>query len=124
MSARVPAREAVLMEIIRKPYLILHVRKKYFDEINAGVKDHEYRRESPYWTRRLSGPPGQGITYDLVLIACGYPKKKDPGKWIAFRYNGYHYMPIQHPEFGPEPVQVYAVSVHPDQRTELPPGWI
>lgn len=110
--------------IIHKPYLILHVRKEYFDQIKAGKKDLEYRLFNDYWSTRLSGPAGsRGITYDLVLIACGYPKRKDPGRWLAFNYAGYHYpIEIQHEEFGPDPVKVCGIILR--DKAELPPGWI
>lgn len=112
------------MDIISKPYLILHVRKKWFDLIKTGEKNHEFRIDSEYWRRRLCGPPGRVITYDLVLIACGYPKRKDPGKWLAFFYVGYYPCILQNEEFGPDLVKCFGIPCHPDKRTELPPGWI
>jgi len=35
--------------------LVFRIRKRYFDDIVAGKKKVEYRRNSPYWRARLFG---------------------------------------------------------------------
>jgi hypothetical protein len=47
-------------------HLTLH--KKWFDEIAAGRKKHEYRERKPYWESRLARQ------YDDILFKNGYGK--------------------------------------------------
>lgn len=36
-----------------KKYLILPIKKKWFDMISEGIKKEEYREIKPYWTNRI-----------------------------------------------------------------------
>lgn len=102
------------------PRLIIHVRKEYFDQIRSGEKNEEYRKMNQYWFRRLCGPTGCGIIYDAVLIASGYPEKTALDKWLMFDYAGFSMPKIRHKEFGPDPVQVYAIQLDPKNRRDVP----
>lgn len=88
------------------PPLVLHVRRKYFDAIVRGEKTEEFRRCTPYWRKRL-----EGRVYDGVLVACGYPSFERAELLYATQWRGYRVTTITHPEFGPAPVQVYAIRL-------------
>jgi len=47
--------------------LFLTIKKKWFDEIKAGIKKIEYREFKEYWRRRL-----EGRQYDTVTFQNGY----------------------------------------------------
>lgn len=101
--------------------LTLHVRKKYFDEIKSGKKLEEYRLATPYWRRRIIGPPLRGENIDSVLIALGYPPKTDTSRFLERKWNGFLIKSIIHPEFGNKPVMVYAIDVSvPFHRYSIP----
>jgi hypothetical protein len=86
--------------------LILHVKSEYFDQMLHGNKPKEYRKVTPYWTKRLSQ------TYDRVVIAKGYPKRIDAALWLIFKYNGYTIEEIQHKEFDVDSTtEVYAIDI-------------
>lgn len=88
--------------------LHLHVKKKYFDQIKAGKKNEEYRRETPYWRKRLvfAAEP------NLIMVYCGYPKKGDSSRILLFRYAGYyHAHGFLHEEFGAKPVNVFVIPL-------------
>lgn len=46
--------------------LVFRIRKQYFDAIVKGEKTVEFRRDSPYWRKRIIGKPA----YTAVFI-CG-----------------------------------------------------
>jgi hypothetical protein len=48
--------------------LIIPVKGIYFDQIAAGTKFHEFRLQTPFWTKRL-----EGRTYRHVVMTRGYP---------------------------------------------------
>ena len=90
--------------------LILHLNGEFFDQIASGTKPEEYRRVTPYWTRRIVFRPLTGIH-----LFRGYPPN---GRWTPenhlFRYwgcPGYRVTTITHSHFGPDPVKVYAINV-------------
>jgi len=87
--------------------LHLNLKKKYWEKINAGEKKYEYRRVTPYWEKRLATN-----RYDKILIKLAYPKKDDVTRIIERPYRGWGQLEITHPEFGPDPVQVYAIRVN------------
>lgn len=86
--------------------LIFHVRKKYFDQIKAGIKDREYRLPTGYWTARL----GSGNITNIIVYS-GYPNKVDIERMLIFPWKGYILTQIQHEEFGKDPVFVYAIKL-------------
>lgn len=53
----------------KAPPRILHLtlKREWFDKIASGQKVFEYRKATPYWTRRLSGR-----TFDEVHFRNGY----------------------------------------------------
>lgn len=88
--------------------LHLHVKKKYFDQIKSGEKTQEYRLANSYWTKRLV----YDVEPDLVMVYCGYPKKTDSSKVLIFPYAGFITIAnFRHPEFGNEPVNVFAIRL-------------
>jgi hypothetical protein len=84
--------------------LILAVKSEYFDLILEGLKDKEFRKIKPYWTKRLVNK-----SYDNVVITKGYPKKDDYTRILTFPYNGYVIEPIKHKEFNNQLEDVYAI---------------
>lgn len=62
----------------KKSYLILPIKKKWFDMIREGIKTEEYREIKPYYKTRFQNA-GLLDTYGLPTLMQ---------KWILFR-NGY-----------------------------------
>lgn len=73
--------------------LILHLEKKYFDQIKSGEKTEEYRQVNEYWSKRLIKK-----TFEKVVLLCGYPKRGDETKTIIRKWTGYtikhEYLPL------------------------------
>ncbi len=86
--------------------LILPVKQIYFEQIQTGQKDEEYRAISPHWQSRL-----EHKEYDQVIITLGYPSKGDATKRLVFPFRGVTRKKIQHEEFGPEQCEVYAIPL-------------
>lgn len=86
--------------------LLLNLKREYFRDIAAGRKLEEYRAYNQYWRRRL-----EGREFDLIRIACGYPRADDASRHLIRKWNGYTVKTITHPFFGPDPVKVFAIDV-------------
>jgi hypothetical protein len=86
--------------------LILHLKKRYFNDIKLGIKDEEFRICNKYWLTRL-----EGKNFDEIILCCGYPKMTDTNNIIRRKYSGFKFKMICHPEFGSEPVGVLAIDV-------------
>ena len=56
-----------------------NLKKKWFDKIKSGKKNHEYRRWCEYWNIRIIDNIFPG---DTICFACGYPKKEELNKRI------------------------------------------
>lgn len=84
--------------------LILPLKRKYFDQIQAGEKPFEFRLRNEYWTKRLVG-----VHYDSVVFTLGYPSKDDTSRRIEAPYKGYQLQTITHPEWDNEPQEVFAI---------------
>ena len=85
--------------------LHLPLKSEYFDQIKSGSKGEEYRLATPFWSKRLSGR-----TYEWIRITKGYPKRGDLERTLVLPWQGCELKTITHPHFGPEPVEVFAVS--------------
>lgn len=92
--------------------LVLPLKSNYFYEIKAGTKLEEYRLVTEYWKKRLIGK-----NYDVIELCLGYPKKGDLEKRLFKKYLGYEIKTIQHPFFGPNPVDVFCINVSEDSDT-------
>lgn len=79
----------------------------YFDQIRKGDKVEEFRLRTDYWTKRLVGRQYR----DLVLTR-GYPKGGgiERVSRLTMAYQGYRETTLTHPHFGPDPVDVFAIS--------------
>lgn len=88
--------------------LHLHLKAQYFDEIASGVKTEEFRSFTPYWRKRLTGSQ-----FSSIIIYRGFPKKNDWSKILLRPFRGFRLGMIQHPQFGDEPVFVFAIRVNP-----------
>lgn len=86
--------------------LYLPLKAEYFDAIAAGVKAEEYRLCTPYWRKRL-----EGRAFASIVLMKGYPPANAVGRRLVRPWRGYAVKTIQHPHFGPEPVQVFAIVV-------------
>ncbi|AQH05659.1 RNA-binding protein (plasmid) [Burkholderia sp. KK1] len=87
--------------------LRLHVKAVYFDQIDSGEKGDEYRLVTPYWRKRL-----EGKQYDRIEVLNGYPKAGDTSRTRERPWRGYTIKTIEHPHFGAEPVEVFAIRVN------------
>ena len=88
----------------KRRVLHLHLKHEYYDAIQRGEKPEEYRLAST-WLPRL-----QGRTFDEIWLYRGYPKR-GTGHILKRRWNGYKPLKLQHPHFGPDPVEVLAIDV-------------
>lgn len=86
--------------------LVLHLKRVYFEEIQAGTKTEEYRKVTEHWTKRI-----EGRTYDRVVLLLGYPSAGDESKRIVRPWKGYTRKIITHEHFGPDPVEVFAIRL-------------
>lgn len=92
--------------------LRIAVKKKYFDEIKAGIKTEEYRLFNEYWKKRLLDTKKE---YKTVTVTMGYPKKGDKERQLTYPFIQPPLKKIHHREFGGEHVAVFAIPVgnHP-----------
>jgi hypothetical protein len=100
--------------------LTLPLNGIYFDQIKAGTKTEEYRLVTDFWSKRLVAR-----RYDQIVLTRGYPKADDAARRLTLPWRGYEVKTITHPHFGPDPVEVFAICVHPKDGTpaaELGPG--
>lgn len=86
--------------------LTLSVKGVYFDQMAEGTKVEEFRLVTDFWRKRL-----EGRGYDKLVITKGYPKAGDSSRRLEFSWNGFERRTLQHPHFGPNPVEVYAISL-------------
>jgi hypothetical protein len=87
--------------------LTLHLKAEYWRAIARGEKIEEFRLANDYWERRLRGAP-----YDEIHLKLGYPKRGDEGNTLRCKWVGYPPLKeITHPQFGDNPVMVYAIDV-------------
>lgn len=92
-----------------KRILHINLKSKYFYEIKYGIKTFEYRIKNEYWSKRL-----ENKDYDEIHFKLGYPKATDKDKIIVMPYSGFEIQVIMHPEFGNEPVEVFAIRTNND----------
>lgn len=86
--------------------LVLHIKRKWFDEIKSGKKEVEYRRQFDYWKVRLKNPK-----LKCIRIILGYPSVLDDTNHLDFLFNGFFLCEIKHVEFGNVPTMVYAIPL-------------
>lgn len=85
--------------------LVLHVDRKYFEQIQSGKKKKEYRKLNKYYTARVTNP-----NLKTVEIILGYPsREREPEKFLLFKWNGYAVETITHEKFGNAPDDVYSI---------------
>lgn len=89
--------------------LHLNLKDIYFQEIKSGIKIFEYRLATPYWEKRLVGRE-----YSAIVVKSGYPSRSDLSRQIIRPWLGYEIHTINHPHFGGEPVEVFAIRVNPE----------
>lgn len=93
--------------------LTLNLRAEYFYFIQDGRKRFEFRLCTAYWKARI-----EGKVFDKIILKLGYPKKGDKTRIIERPWRGSEIQTITHPEFGDEPVEVYAIRVNePKEQT-------
>lgn len=86
--------------------ITIPIKGVYFDQIKSGKKTEEYRLATPFWKKRL-----EGRNYKTIVLTKGYPKRTDTERRLSIKWNGCELKTIQHPHFGPDPVEVYAIDV-------------
>jgi hypothetical protein len=57
--------------------VVFRIRKQYFDAIITGEKTVEYRKNTPFWQKRLLGANAQEIEA-TGLTAIHFPFKEEP----------------------------------------------
>lgn len=93
--------------------LMLYLKHKWFEQIAVGTKLAEYRLATNFWRKRLSGLE---IGKSRIMLYDGWPDKHKIGtdKYLEFPFTGFLEETITHPEFGQEPVRVFAIYLIPD----------
>ena len=87
--------------------LYLPLKYPYFMAIFSGVKKAEYRLYNNYWRKRI-----EGKDFDRIVLTSGYPRKDEEHRHITRPWRGYAIETITHPQFGENPVRVFAINVH------------
>jgi len=87
-----------------KRILTLVLKGKWWHQINNGEKTEELRLVKDFWSKRLVGRE-----YDEIHLRLGMTS--DPEKNIVRKWKGCKVKTITHEEFGPEPVEVFAIDV-------------
>jgi hypothetical protein len=85
--------------------LTLRLKGEHWRAIRSGEKTHEYRLVSK-WDKQI-----QGKSFSEVRLWWGYPPRTDTTKLLIRKWQGAEKQLITHPEFGPEPVEVFAIDV-------------
>lgn len=86
--------------------LVLRLKAKWWDQIAAGVKSIELRRATEYWRLRLAGRQ-----YDEIHLWRGYPPGDRVDMLLRRRWVSALARTVTHPEFGPDPVEVFEIDV-------------
>ena len=88
--------------------LHLSLKRKWFEQIEAGIKPFEYRLNTPYWQKRIIGK-----TFDRIIFTWGYPKAGDLARRIEKPWLGYEMQTIISEEWGDKPQYVFAIRIVP-----------
>lgn len=86
--------------------LILPLKRKWFDQIKAGIKPFEFRLDNEYWQKRLIGK-----NYDKVIFTLGYPKRDDAERRIVKHWAGYEMQTVISEEWDNEPKDCFAIRI-------------
>ena len=86
--------------------LTLHLKKEDFEQLKRGETIEDFRLRTPYWTKRLVGQK-----HKKVRVLCGYPKRGSKPRQLVCRFRGWEPKVISHPQFGKQPVRVFAIAV-------------
>lgn len=99
--------------------LTLPLNGVYFDQIASGEKLEEYRLATPYWDKRL-----WLRHYDRIVLTRGYPKGGgiEGQTRLTRKWKGYRKTTLEHPHFGPDPVDVFAIDVSTAAHSHLEGG--
>jgi hypothetical protein len=100
--------ESHLLEEEMKRILYLPLCAEFFEQIKAGTKMYEYRRDNSYWRARLLGKGG----FDGIVLTKGYPKAGDESRRLFRPWLGMNEERIRHPLFGSTEVDVFAIRVN------------
>lgn len=92
--------------LTKRRVLVLAVKTEFFDQMRAGLKPFEYRLRTDYWRKRLVGRE-----YDEVCVTKGYPAADDHERRLIVPWRGYVEQTLQHPFFGPEEKDVFAIRI-------------
>lgn len=87
--------------------LTLHLKREYFEQIELGKQEFEFRPKTAYWSKHLIDKK-----YKTIRLVCGYPKRGEQVREIIVRYRGWLPKIVKHPQFGDKPVHVFAIPVH------------
>ena len=94
--------------------LILPLKRKWFEEIQDGMKKEEYRLYNEYWCKRLIGK-----SFNKIIITLGYPNKNNKDRRIEFPWNGYEIKHIVSEEWGLKKKKVFAILLNKENANVL-----
>ena len=86
--------------------LTLRLKAKWWNMIASGAKTVELRARTPYWHKRLIDRE-----YDEIHLWNGYPHASQIDKLLRRQWTRVAMETITHEEFGPDPVEVFAIDV-------------
>jgi hypothetical protein len=89
--------------------LKLAVKRRWFEDIQSGVKSEEFRLNNDYWKKRL-----EGKDFDKVIITLGYPSNDQIDRIMEFPWRGYEMKTIVSEEWDNVPQEVFAIKVIPN----------
>jgi ASC-1-like (ASCH) protein len=84
--------------------LFLILKSQYFFEIKQGKKKVEYRLMTEYWLNRLTSKNWSHVTFKLGYANSGLTLRK--------KIDDIRIETIEHPFFGDNPVDVFAIYFH------------
>lgn len=82
--------------------LTLHLKKKWFEQVESGEKLYEYRLYNEYWRKRI-----EGVHFALLELALGFPKKEDLSRRIVMEYIKPSIITISHEEWDLKTKEVF-----------------
>lgn len=91
--------------------LVLNVNKVWYEQVESGEKQKEYREYNDYWKKRLLNPDGTPKAFKDIQYKLGYPKAGDMTRTMVYPWHGFDIETITHPHFNNEPIKVFGIHL-------------
>ncbi len=91
--------------------LTLNVSGEWFAEVNAGIKTHEYREQSPHWITRLYDHDNSPKQFKDIQYKHGYPAAGNLDKTRTFPWQGFEAAMLVHRRWDYVPTPVFAIKL-------------